>query len=199
MSHFIEGKSVTGENIFSETDMFGENKIAAKWLFQSLSCRRRRRRRKWVSLVGIYGYLCSQDLGIWRRAPELPLAPAELMKIGIICCTSGLASHAVPSSLNISGQGEVTRQLLETATLELTKWCFNSSFSKFFPILKISSFSLLGVVAAALCAPKILELGLNQCNILVGMGEMGDQGTPNHRIVEPMRLGKISNIMESNL
>lgn len=49
MSHFIEGKSVTGENIFSETDMFGENKIAAKWLFQNLSCRRRW--RKWVSLI----------------------------------------------------------------------------------------------------------------------------------------------------
>lgn len=152
-------------------------------------------------------FFCSQDLGTsWKKAPELPLVLAEsYCKIGTICCTSGFASPAVPSSLDTSGQGEVVRQLLGTATLDLTRWCFSLGHSKFFQILKIPSFSLLGVVAAALCAPKVLELGLNQHNIfqvLVGMGGVSSPGprdSPNHRFMEPMGLGKTSNIMESNL
>lgn len=129
-------------------------------------------------------FLCSQDLGTsWKKDPGLPPVLAEsYCKIGTICCTSGFASPAVPSSLNTSGQGEVVRQLLGTATFELTRRCFSLGRSKFFQILKIPSFSLLGVMAATSCAPKVLELGLNQHNIfqvLVGMGgcPLLDQGT----------------------
>lgn len=128
----------------------------------------------------------------WKRAPELPLVPAELMqnwnhllhfRICFLC-------------FSILHQHIWARRGGETATLEFTRWCFSSGCSKFFQILKIPSFSLLGVVAAALCTPKVLELGSNQCNVsqvLVGMGEMSSPGpkdSPNHRIMEPMRLGK---------
>lgn len=85
------------------------------------------------------------------------------------------------------------RQLLGTATLELTRWCFSSSPSKFLQILKILGFSLLGMLAAALCAPKILELGVKSMQVWMGMGGTSSPGPrdfPNHRFMEPMRLEK---------
>lgn len=88
------------------------------------------------------------------------------------------------------------RQLLGIATLELTKWCVSSGCSKFFQILKIPHFSLLGAVTTALCAPQVLDLGSNQCDVsqvLLGMGGMSSPGpgdSPNHRIMESNKTGR---------
>lgn len=83
-----------------------------------------------------------------------------------------------PARTHLCEEG-VSRGLLGTAILALTRQRFSSGCSKFSQMLKIPSFPPLGPVAAALHASEALELGSNRCQVsqaLMGTGGISSPG-----------------------